>query len=200
MIGEADGGRSGVCQQCRRTQRPPSDRLCTRRALHNRGDSLPTCTLGRASIALSERSTRRLRCFRQCRYFSRCRYWPSSSWLAAWNRSMCPPAKPYFPKVIRLTLPSHRGRRGGCGRRRSAGHQTRSWRWIGEIAFLRRVQRTATVMATAELELQALTCNRFLPVIAGFPPSAREAGAEVEEMLGGFSPGESTDDQIGPRH
>jgi len=54
-------------------------------------------------------------------------------------------------------------------------------------------------MATAELELQALTCNRFLPVITGFPPSAREAGAEVE-MLGGFSPGESTDDQIGPRH
>jgi len=62
------------------------------------------------------------------------------------------------------------------------------------------VQRAATVMATAELELQALTCNRFLPVITGFPPSAREAGAEVGEMLGGFSPGESTDDQIGPRH
>jgi len=55
-------------------------------------------------------------------------------------------------------------------------------------------------MATAELELQALTCNRFLPVITGFPPSAREAGAEVGEMLGGFGPGESTDDQIGPRH
>jgi hypothetical protein len=43
-----------------------------------------------------------------------------------------------------------------------------------------------------------LTCNRFLPVVTGFPPSAREAGAEVEEMLDRFRPGGSTDDQSEP--
>ena len=43
--------------------------------------------------------------------------------------------------------------------------------------------------------LQALTCDRFLPVVTGFPPSSREARAEVEEMLDRFSPGESDDDQ-----
>jgi hypothetical protein len=56
------------------------------------------------------------------------------------------------------------------------------------------------VRAATDLELQALTCERFLPVVTGFPPSAREAGAEVEEMLDRFSPGEPTDDQNGPRH
>ena len=62
---------------------------------------------------------------------------------------------------------------------------------FGEIGLLRRVPRTATVRAASDLELQALTCNRFLPVVTGFPPSAREAGSEVEEMLDRFSPGES---------
>ena len=71
---------------------------------------------------------------------------------------------------------------------------------FGEIALLRRVRRTATVRAATDLELQALTCDRFLPVVTGYPPSSREAGAEVEEMLHRFSPGESTDDQNGPRH
>ena len=37
--------------------------------------------------------------------------------------------------------------------------------------------------------------DRFLPVVTGFPPSSREARAEVEEMLDRFSPGESDDDQ-----
>jgi MFS family permease len=71
---------------------------------------------------------------------------------------------------------------------------------FGEIALLRRVRRTATVQAATDLRLYALRCNRFLPVVTGYPPSAREAGAEVEEMLDRFSPGESTDDQNRPRH
>jgi CRP-like cAMP-binding protein len=68
---------------------------------------------------------------------------------------------------------------------------------FGEIALLRRVPRTERL---TDLELQALTCDPFLPVVTGYPPSSREAEAEVEEMLHRFSPGESIDDQNGPRH
>jgi MFS family permease len=71
---------------------------------------------------------------------------------------------------------------------------------FGEVALLRRVPRTATIRATTDLDLQALTSDRFLPVVTGFPPSAREAGAEVEELLDRFSPEKPTDDQDGPRH
>jgi MFS family permease len=71
---------------------------------------------------------------------------------------------------------------------------------FGEIALLRRVPRTAMVRAATDLELQALGCDRFLPVVTGFPPSSREAGAEVEEMLDRFSPGEPTGEQKGPGH
>ena len=38
-----------------------------------------------------------------------------------------------------------------------------------------------------DLQLYALTCDRFLPVVTGFPPSAREAGASVETMHDRFS-------------
>jgi predicted MFS family arabinose efflux permease len=71
---------------------------------------------------------------------------------------------------------------------------------FGEIGLLRTVPRTATVRAVSDLQLQALTCIRFLPAVTGFPPSAREAGSEVEEMLGRFSPDSSPDDENGPRH
>jgi hypothetical protein len=37
-------------------------------------------------------------------------------------------------------------------------------------------------------------------VVTGFPPSAREARAEVEEMLDRFRPGGPTDDENGPGH
>jgi hypothetical protein len=69
---------------------------------------------------------------------------------------------------------------------------------FGEIALLRRVPRTATVRAATDLELQALTYNRFLPVVTKFAPSAQEAGTSVDEMLDRFSPGGRTDDQLGP--
>ncbi len=68
---------------------------------------------------------------------------------------------------------------------------------FGEIALLRRVRRTATVQAATELKLYALRCNRFLPVVTGYPPSAREAGSSVESMLDRFRPGGPTDDQNG---
>jgi predicted MFS family arabinose efflux permease len=71
---------------------------------------------------------------------------------------------------------------------------------FGEIALLRRVPRTAMVRAATDLQLQALTCDRFLPVVTGFPPSAREVGTSIETMLDRFSPEESTDEQHGPCH
>jgi MFS family permease len=68
---------------------------------------------------------------------------------------------------------------------------------FGEIALLRRVPRTATVRAATDLDLYALRCDRFLPVVTGYPPSAREAGSSVESMLDRFRPGGPTDDQNG---
>lgn len=66
---------------------------------------------------------------------------------------------------------------------------------FGEIALLRRVSRTATVRAATNLRLQTLTSDRFLPVVTGFPPSAREAGTSVDSMLHRFSPGASAEDR-----
>ena len=59
---------------------------------------------------------------------------------------------------------------------------------FGEIALLRRVRRTATVRATSELRLKALRSDHFLPVVLGYTPSAREAGAVVDSMLDRFAP------------
>jgi MFS family permease len=68
---------------------------------------------------------------------------------------------------------------------------------FGEIALLRRVRRTATVQAATDLELYALRCNRFLPVVTGFPPSAREASTSVENLLDRFRPGGPADEENG---
>ena len=59
---------------------------------------------------------------------------------------------------------------------------------FGEIALLRRTRRTATVRATSALRLKALRSDRFLPVVLGYTPSAREAGVVVDSMLDRFTP------------
>ena len=61
---------------------------------------------------------------------------------------------------------------------------------FGEIALLRRVRRTATVRAGGELRLKALRADRFLPVVLGYTPSAREAGVVVDSRLDRFTPRE----------
>jgi hypothetical protein len=66
---------------------------------------------------------------------------------------------------------------------------------VGEIGLLRRLPRTATVRAAYRRVPAGLTCKRFLPVVTGFPPSAREARTSVEEMLDRFSPNEPTHNQ-----
>jgi CRP-like cAMP-binding protein len=68
---------------------------------------------------------------------------------------------------------------------------------FGEIALLRRVRRTATVIAGSELRLQALRSDHFLPVVLGYTPSAREAGTAVDSMLDRFAPHD--EDQSGAR-
>jgi MFS family permease len=59
---------------------------------------------------------------------------------------------------------------------------------FGEIALLRRVPRTATVLARTDLQLQSLTCDRFLTAVTGVPASAHQARAHVDERLDRFSP------------
>ena len=61
---------------------------------------------------------------------------------------------------------------------------------FGEIALLRRIRRTATVRATSDLRLKALHSDRFLPVVLGYTPSAREAVVGVDSMLARFTPGD----------
>ncbi|KRF19625.1 hypothetical protein ASH02_24000 [Nocardioides sp. Soil796] len=59
---------------------------------------------------------------------------------------------------------------------------------FGEIALLRRTPRTATVVAATDARLWALLSDRFLPVVLGFTPSAREAAVGVSVMLDRFAP------------
>ncbi len=61
---------------------------------------------------------------------------------------------------------------------------------FGEIALLRRTRRTATVRARTDLRMQSLRSERFLPVVTGYTPSAREAGVVVDRLLDRYSPRE----------
>jgi CRP-like cAMP-binding protein len=61
---------------------------------------------------------------------------------------------------------------------------------FGEIALLRHSRRTATVVAHGEVRLRALRSDRFLPVVLGFTPSAREAATGVDLLLDRFAPEE----------
>jgi MFS family permease len=69
---------------------------------------------------------------------------------------------------------------------------------FGEIALLRRSRRTATVIALSDVLLRALPSDRFLPVVLGFTPSAREAATGVDVLLDRFSPRERSVDPPGP--
>jgi MFS family permease len=62
---------------------------------------------------------------------------------------------------------------------------------FGEIALLRRSRRTATVVARSDVRLRALPSDRFLPVVLGFTPSAREAATGVDLLLDRFAPREA---------
>lgn len=63
---------------------------------------------------------------------------------------------------------------------------------FGEIALLRSSRRTATVLARSELQLQSLDSDRFLPVVLGYTPSARQAGVVVDDMLHRYEPKDSS--------
>lgn len=65
---------------------------------------------------------------------------------------------------------------------------------FGEIALLRRTPRTATVVARTDVRLRALLTERFLPVVLGYAPSAREAASGVEERLNRYDPERPSDD------
>jgi MFS family permease len=59
---------------------------------------------------------------------------------------------------------------------------------FGEIALLRRTPRTATVVARTDVRLRVLLADRFLPVVLGFTPSARESAIGVDQLLDRFAP------------
>jgi CRP-like cAMP-binding protein len=59
---------------------------------------------------------------------------------------------------------------------------------FGDIALLRRVPRTATVRAGTDLQLMALSGERFLAVVSSYRSSAAVAADEAAEQLRRYAP------------
>jgi CRP-like cAMP-binding protein len=56
-------------------------------------------------------------------------------------------------------------------------------RWVGEIALLRDVPRTATVRAVTDVDLLALERDEFLGAVTGHAPTSAAANEIVGERL-----------------